>query len=632
MTLRDWRGDIHKLSCISESGNRLMKKSLALIMASFCCCAITEGQVPELPNLTLNFRDVTATKLTPGFAENSVGNEKHIAFADYDNDGDLDVAMAVQLGDFGQRHNKLYRNDSGVLMDLAGSEVMPEFSITDNSCTALFEDFDDDGWADLIIVCDSNSGSSTPTAPGTTKYYRNVNGSHFVNETFRLNGLVGAASFGAAADVDGNGLLDIILCDHPNINQDKIAFNAFFGGAPGEFDDLTNTHLPIDNEYGKHVDTADMNGDGKVDILMASHGSDRSFIYYNNNEGAGSSDGDFRYVGLGASTEFPSTVGGGIDERALVPCDFNNDGLMDIYFANEGGFGLPYSDAIYVNVGNDANNKAIFVPQPILPDLNDETMKVTVSDLDGDGRDDLIVMAKDRRPYIFRNTSENGAVSFVEWTHPVLTVQTHHGWEAAARQLTGSERPDLLVGAFHGDFLFEGVPSITMDSGGVDDGPFLLPDFHGQDPIAIVGQVGVGQQKLLVANEMPQGARISVLLRSFGDLAVTAEIDGQQIASSSNQGHGSDEWLEFELQNAGQIVFKVSGHALSFDGNADGIVNLLDVGYFIDCLTGNSAFCDPFDLNDDGNINLSFVAPFVEAVSNVKMQQDFVVEILSRDD
>ncbi|MEM9412182.1 MAG: VCBS repeat-containing protein, partial [Planctomycetota bacterium] len=576
--------------------------------------------------LTLNFRDVSTERIQSAFEESEFGSEKNFDFADYDLDGDLDVVVAVQWSDFGNRRNKLYRNDNGILIDVAGTNVMPEFEIGDNSCTALFRDFDQDGLPDIIMVCDSNSGSVTDISPGKTKFYRNINGTHFLNESYRLNDLVSAASFAAAADFDNNGFLDIAISGHPNINQDKISFNAINGNLAGEFSELTSTHMPPDNEYGKHMAAADMNGDGKIDILMASHAAADSFIYYNNNNDAGSGDGDFQYSDPGAIYEF-DPAGSGIRERAIVPGDFNNDGLMDLYVGNAGGFEGTLSDAIFVNVGNDSTNRAIFEPQGTVTGLGTETMKITVSDVDQDGKEDLIVMGENRRPYLLRNTSENSAVSFVDWTHPALNEMTHEGWEAAAGQLTGDERLDLIVGGVQGDYLFEGIESELLE---IDDEPLVLPEFHAQNPIAALGRLPVGGTQLIVTTPLPAGAQVSVLLRSYGDLSVKATINGVEVACSDVTGHGSDEAFQFTMPINGSVLFEVSSHAISFDGNGDGIVNLLDVGPFIDCLSGNSNNCEPYDLFDNGVLNLTLVDPFVEAISKLKTEEEFVIEFLSR--
>ena len=81
-----------------------------------------EGRLPG----TLNFQDLTATHVRMTVVEDgctSSGgcNEKEVEYGDFDNDGDLDVAVAVAHSDFGQRRNKLYRNDSTVFVEVSGA-------------------------------------------------------------------------------------------------------------------------------------------------------------------------------------------------------------------------------------------------------------------------------------------------------------------------------------------------------------------------------------------------------------------------------------------------------------------------------------------------------------------------------
>ena len=126
--------------------------SVAAALAVLVCTQHTSfGQLPDLTTQTLQYNDVTSSNVVQSVAEDA-GNEKEMEFGDYDNDGDLDVVMAVARGDFSQRRNKLYRNDDGVLVEVSGSSVIPEFSLADVSRGALFRDFDNDGWVDLGIV------------------------------------------------------------------------------------------------------------------------------------------------------------------------------------------------------------------------------------------------------------------------------------------------------------------------------------------------------------------------------------------------------------------------------------------------------------------------------------------------
>ncbi len=112
----------------------------------------------QLPG-TLNFQNVTSSRINQTVPE-TVSNEKEVEFGDFDNDGDLDVVIAIAHSDFGQRRNKLYRNDDGVFNEVSGEPAIPGFSGTTVSRNAFFRDYDGDGWLDIIIVNYGNSGRS----------------------------------------------------------------------------------------------------------------------------------------------------------------------------------------------------------------------------------------------------------------------------------------------------------------------------------------------------------------------------------------------------------------------------------------------------------------------------------------
>ncbi|MEE8460334.1 MAG: VCBS repeat-containing protein, partial [Phycisphaerales bacterium] len=79
---------------------------------------------------TLNYRNVTSAQVHPTVGE-TTNNEKEVEFGDFDNDGDLDVVIAVAYSDFGTRRNKLYRNDDGHFNEVSGNTIIPGFSILD---------------------------------------------------------------------------------------------------------------------------------------------------------------------------------------------------------------------------------------------------------------------------------------------------------------------------------------------------------------------------------------------------------------------------------------------------------------------------------------------------------------------
>ena len=590
---------------------------LAALVVSPCL-----GQ--DYTTMTLDFENITSTNVNQTVSESS-SNEKEVEFGDYDNDGDLDVVIAVGSGDFGQRRNKLYRNDMGVLNEVSGAPVISGFGFTDTSRNAFFRDFDGDGDLDIIITNDSNSGDGGNDSPGKTKLFRNDEGI-FVNDTGKLGGIRGAACGGVSADFDNDGDPDLMLCNYPGPSQDALGRNN-----NGQMQIITNTHYPAESRYGVDAATADMNGDGKLDFLVCNRTNNPSFIYYNDNMGLGSEVGDFRYSG---SEYLVPDSSGGVNENAMEPCDFDGDGRMDFYYANAGTSGN-IVDLLYINQGNDASNKATFATQTISSSLNNETYKVTCNDLDGDGKPDLLIMGDDRRPYIFRNTSENGDVSFIEWTPAVIpSGSSLSGWHMHSADVTGNGRPDVLVGAFNDDHLFENVNSSITDADDLSGGQ--LPAFHNAAPIAILGGVeGNGGSETYIASGIPSGARVSILLRSTDDLSLDVVQNGSSVASSSRPGADVDEAVEFVKSGSANLEITITNHSparLLGDANGDGTVDLLDVNPFINILT-DGIFDPALDMNADGSLDLLDVAPFINAISNGgagTVATPFVLECLSR--
>ena len=83
--------------------------------------ARTDAGLPVRVLPTERFSEVAAvvtfeygsTDLGSDTITEAANNEKQVEVGDFDEDGDLDVVIAVAQSDFGARRNKLYRNDGG---------------------------------------------------------------------------------------------------------------------------------------------------------------------------------------------------------------------------------------------------------------------------------------------------------------------------------------------------------------------------------------------------------------------------------------------------------------------------------------------------------------------------------------
>jgi len=587
------------------------KIGLTVVLASICCLATNNvqaqpeigGSIPNYRNMTLDFDNMTSTNVVQTVTEIGTNNEKEVEFGDWDNDGDVDAVLAVGFSDFTQRRNKLYRNNNGVMNEV--SNLIANFSLTDVSRSAFLRDYDNDGMLDIVIINDPNTSGNG----GESKYFRNVNnGTSWVMENTRLSQVqtTGAACSASSVDFDEDGWIDIYKCDYPNSSQDLLIFNNKNGSGPGWFVNFTTTHAPSEQNYGVNSEVADMNGDGQIDILLANWSGTSSFIYYNNNMNLGGATGDFRYTGTGQFTSF-SQVGGSA-EIAMVPGDFDNDGDQDFYYANKGGFSSNRTDVIMTNTGNDVNNRAIFTETPMPAAVNNaahETNKVTVSDLNGDGRLDLVVMSKDRRPYVYRNTTpDGGAINFTEWTPPSILGDTSlRGWHANTADLLGDSGLDIFVGGYVNDHLFENVASIEYDESDLTGG--ALPAFHNVAPIALTGTASSGQTDVFTTS-IAAGATVSAILNSYGDVTlVVKQSNGTVIATSERGLNQTDEVAQFTAPGGG-LEFHVTLNRSAYDGDGDGDVDQADNTRMIAVIADNNVATAEemaaFDLSHNGTV------------------------------
>lgn len=128
-------------------------------------------------------------------------------FADYDNDGDLDLFVTNR-----KRSNILYKNNGkGIFEDVTG-EVIGKDSLA--SYGASFADFDQDGYLDLFVA---NVGENV--------LYKNIKGEKFVETDFQIGNSTNTYNTGTACgDIDNDGDVDIYVCNYVN-GESKLYIN-----------------------------------------------------------------------------------------------------------------------------------------------------------------------------------------------------------------------------------------------------------------------------------------------------------------------------------------------------------------------------------------------------------------------
>ncbi len=278
-------------------------------------------------------------------------------FVDYDRDGhldlfvanyvDLDLAATPATGSGPYCHwkgvpvmcgprglppaaNFLYHNNgNGTFTDVtekAGILRTPGHY----SLTALTGDFDNDGWPDIYVACDS-----TPSI----LYHNNHDGTFTdiaipAGCAFNEDGRAQAGMGATAGDYDGDGWLDIFKT---NFSDDTSSL--YRNNGDGTFSDATfSAGLGLNTKWlGWGCGFADLDNDGWPDIFLANG------HVYPELEKAGLDDYKepkvvYRNLGNGQFEDVSKAAGPGVQlrrsARGVAFGDFDNDGDIDIVINN----------------------------------------------------------------------------------------------------------------------------------------------------------------------------------------------------------------------------------------------------------------------------------------------------------
>lgn len=245
------------------------------------------------------------------------------AFADVDLDDDPDLFVG-----FNGEPNRLYRNDKGVLVDLAAGLGVADARPTR---AAAWGDFDGDGDADLLV------GFAPGDAP-VLKLYRNDR-TAFADVT-KATGLIrdgGAVRQPVWVDFDADGDLDLFVAfrDGPN---------AMFRNTGGRFEDVAAAVGLDDKRRSVGAVWFDADDDGDLDVYVGNMDGDANGLFMNPRLGPGGPSAPTRFVDRAAELglEWGGRAPGEPSNGTVRPCaaDVNADDRLDLFLANYGPNGL----------------------------------------------------------------------------------------------------------------------------------------------------------------------------------------------------------------------------------------------------------------------------------------------------
>lgn len=274
------------------------------------------------------------------------------AWADYDNDGDLDLLVT-----FRRAPTRLYQNADGVFTDVGAAMGLP----TDGGDMrgAAWGDYDNDGDVDLYL---GYAGRSDPR----NRLYRN-DGTTFteVGEAagVDLKGITGQTTF---VDFDGDGDLDLYVAFRETFNR------MLENNGDGTFTDVSFRKGLAEIRRTVGACWFDMDGDGDLDVFTANQNGDRDGMFRNDGE-------RFNDVAMELDIDQPRRP----TQDGSVGCavtDYDTDGDIDLYVAEYG------HDSLFRNNGDGTFTD---VAEQMGVDIYDHIVTGVWGDVNNDGKPDL---------------------------------------------------------------------------------------------------------------------------------------------------------------------------------------------------------------------------------------------------
>lgn len=316
------------------------------------------------------------------------------------------------------------------------------------------------GIQDLDLDGKSDVASGTLNSGGSVTVNRNIS----TAGTFNASSLSPGVNFRVApgpidiefADVDGDGKKEIITANAGTADSISILRNTSAPGIINTSSFANRVNFPVPD--APSVDLCDLDGDGRPEIVATSRTNDQLLIRQNL-----SVVGVINTSSFGANVVF--TTG---DHPYDVKCgDIDGDGKKDIvtcnYFAN--------TISVFLNTSTPGTISTATLAVKVDFATAGHGMDLEIADIDGDGKNDVVVVNQSAVPESFsvlRNTSTIGSISFA----PSVDIGTTYSPSCSdISDIDGNGKPDVVVGlqnstSLTGTFRNTSTPGVIAFSSG----------------------------------------------------------------------------------------------------------------------------------------------------------------------
>jgi uncharacterized protein (DUF2141 family) len=380
--------------------------------------------------------DTTAGGPAVAWGASHMHGANTLAFADIDKKGTLDLFW----GDFFEEGLLRFENTGSCARpDLTGKPARFPDALplkTSGYNAATFGDVDGDGHVDLVMGVIGGAYGPYRSSIDNLYYLRQAPKESWAVKSARLIPTidVGSESAPALGDVNGDGLLDLVV-------GSKVAPTDHNSGTLTWFENVGSAtqpafrergRVPIQGQFNYAPAIADLDADGLADLVLGAW-SDRVLWYRNTGSRSAPSWtlADSALVTITRGTNTTPTLG-----------DLDGDGLLDLVVGEASGV-----INLYRNVGTRTAPKFALVSDHFQDIKVGRRSAPVLADMDGDGRLDIIIGSDDGTLQLWRGVPGTES-RFVR--DDTFIVKSHPDAIPAVGELHRKGRPDILVGTLGG--------------------------------------------------------------------------------------------------------------------------------------------------------------------------------------
>ena len=410
-----------------------------------------------------------------------------------------------------------------------------------------FFDYDNDGWMDIFLV---NSGAADfyqPQAPLKNALYKNNRNGTFTDVTDKA-GVAGGSGFGmgcAIADYDNDGYQDILVTAYGRCTL-------YHNNGNGTFTDVTEKAGVAAPGWTTSAVWFDYDNDGRLDLFLCSFvqwsmksnvfcGDNKlgkrfyciprvfkptpSLLFHNN--------GDGTFSEVSAGTDIRRAMGKAL---GVVATDINNDGLMDLFVAND-----TVQNFLFANRGK-GKWEEIGLRAEVAFSTNGTPrsgMGVDAADFNGDGKQDLFVANVDQEMFsLYRNDGKEFFSDVAAANDVSRATRLLSGWGLKFFDYDNDGLIDLFLANGHPDDMIENYSQQVKYKE-----PLLVFHNDGKKLADVSDESGPVFQKMFPARGLAVGdydndGRIDVLIGNNGGAPLLLK----------NHAGAANHWLGVRLQ------------------------------------------------------------------------------------